>query len=117
MARKKKVENDQAEIILLLKKKKYNHVWELVKFIGYKEEPEVNRRYLIFKKACEDFNPDKNNNFILFFKNYIKYLDFNKDKTFYTTTNYTFIKQLKNENISPTEDVHPMVEQLKHINP
>ena len=37
--------------------------------------------------------------------------------TFVGTTNYNFIRDLKNENISPTDDVNPMVKQLKRINP
>ena len=117
MARTKKQTNDQGEIIKLLKEKKFNAVWEKLKYVGYGDEQNINRRFLIFKKACNDFNPDKNNNFILFYKNYIKYLDFDKDSTFVATTNYNFIQELKNENISPTNNEHPMVKQLKKINP
>ena len=91
---RKKSTNDQGEIIKLLKKKKYNEVWEKLKYVGYGDEPNANRRYLMFKKACNDFNPDKNNNFILFYKNYIKYLAFDKDTTFVATTNYNFIQEL-----------------------
>lgn len=117
MARKKKEANDQGEIIKALKNKEYNKVWEKLKYVGYGDEQNINRRFLIFKKACNDFNPDINNNFILFYKNYIKYLDFNKDNTFVATTNYNFIRDLKNEHISPTNTEHPMVKQLKKINP
>ena len=114
---KKKQPNDQGEIIKLLKKKEWNKVWEKLKYVGYSNEPSANRRYLVFKKACADFDPKKNNNFILFYKKYISYLDFDRDLTFVGTTNWNFIRDLKNENISPTDDVNPMVKQLKRINP
>ena len=114
---KKKEPNDQGQIIRLLKKEKYNEVWEKLKYVGYSDEENINRRYLIFKKACNDFDPKRNNNFILFYKKYIKYLDFDKDSTFIATTNYNFIRDLKNENISPSDKAHPMVEQLRRINP
>lgn len=113
----KQTPNDQGEIIELLKQQEWNKVWEKLKYVGIDDENSMNRRYIIFKKACNDFDPDKNNNFILFFKKYLNYLNFDKDSTFVTTTNYKFIKELKNENISPTDNPHKMVAQLKKINP
>lgn len=115
MAEKKT--NDQGEIIEALKNKNYSKVWEKLKYVGYNDEKNIHRRYIIFKKACNDFNPYVNNNFILFYKKYINYLDFDKDSTFIATTNYGFIKDLKNENISPSDDRKSMVDQLSRINP
>jgi len=114
---KKRKTTGQEEIIKLLRKKQWNHVWEKVKYVGYGQEPDINKRYLLFKKACQDFNAKKYDNFILFYKNYIKYYGFDKNLTFTMTSNENFIHELINESISPTDDAHPMVQQLKQINP
>lgn len=113
----KKATNDQVKLIQLLKKKKWNDAWELVKYVGYDDENDITKRYLIFKKACNDFDPAKNNNFIHFYKKYIKYLSFHKDETFVTTSNYYFIKELKNEHISPSGEESEMVKMLRRFHP
>lgn len=93
--------NDQIHIIKYIKEKEYVKVWEEVKFIGVKDVLDINERYLIFSKAIRSFDPYINNNFIQFYKKYLKGLRLNKNTTFIVTTTPLIIQELKNEAISP----------------
>lgn len=115
MATKKK--NDQGEIIKLLKEKNFIKVWENLKYVGYTTENNMNKRFIIFNKACDDFDPFINNNFILFYKNYLKFFKIDKNSTFIITENFSFIRQLKNEHVSPTGELPQFVKDLEKINP
>lgn len=111
----RKVPNDQEEIIELIKEKKYNKVWGKVKYIGLNQIADITKRRLIFSRAVRNFNPYENNNFILFFKNYLRRSnDGLGNDSFKITTNNKIIKDLKNEAISPTEGgVKTFIENLK----
>lgn len=108
----KKNTNDQEHIINAIKNKDFGYVWNKLKWIGYDDEKDINMRYIIFLRAIKDFNYKKNNNFILFYKNYIKYLRF-KNNTFVFTDNPLVIRKLKNENASPTDTTKGITKVLK----
>ena len=97
------MKNDQEEIINAIKNKKYSFVWDKIKHIGNRDVCDEHQRYLIFFKAIHDFDYTMNNNFILFYKKYLKFLNFEKYKTFYVSTNKNMIQKLKNQSISPEE--------------
>ncbi len=98
----KKGTNDQGHIIEAIQKGDYKYVWERVKYIGIDKENNMNLRYLIFKRAFNDFDTDKNNNFIQFYRNYLKYFKFNNTRATLFTTKYQTIIKLNKEKISPT---------------
>lgn len=100
-----KATNDQGHIIDALKDKKYNYVWEQVKFIGYRQVPDIEERYIFFFKAVDDFNPYENNNFIHFYKKYLSLLKFDKASTFVVTENRSMIKKLQTNAISPSDEM------------
>lgn len=95
--------NDQVEIIELLKQKNYTAVWEKIKSVGYKDVADIHERFLIFYKAALKFNPYRNNNFILFYKNYLKGYRIDQDETFRVSTSRNVIKKLKEQSISPSK--------------
>ena len=98
----KKGTNDQDKIIEAIKKGDYKYAWDHVKYIGINSEKNMNRRYLIFKKAFNDFDAKRNNNFILFYKNYLRYFKFLDPRATLFTTKYQTIIKLNEEKISPT---------------
>jgi len=95
--------NDQEDIIEALIQKNYSYVWERVKRVGYKDIADISERYIIFYKTVEAFHPEKNNNFILFYKNRLHFYKNSKNATYYVTSNRRIISILKNELISPSE--------------
>ena len=109
----KKNTNDQGHIIEALTRKDYNYVWQQVKYVGYEDEPNINRRYLVFSRTVHDFDPERNNNFIHFYKQYLKYISFSRDDTFFINDNYRIIQKLKNEHISPSYKQTPLINELK----
>lgn len=99
--------NGQFEILQAIKRKDFLYVWERLKYIGYTDVADMEDRYILFRQAIEMFDPDRNNNFIGFYKRYIKNRR-EKNATFYITENRNIIKSLKNYNISPEVGVHNM---------
>lgn len=95
--------NDQAHIIEALQRGDYKYVWECVKYIGYKKVPNINTRYMIFYDIVEDFDYEKNNNFICFYKTRLNYYSADELSTFYVSRNRNIINKLKQEYISPTD--------------
>lgn len=114
----KKVTNDQINIINGIVNKQYDKVWHLVKYIGYKDMPEMQKRYIFFYSIVDDFDYEKNNNFILFYKQRLKYIKIDENKTFYITSNRTIIGKLINESISPEGELlnSPMTREYSHWN-
>lgn len=99
----KKVTNDQQHIIDALSIGDYMYVWQQVKYIGYKKIADINDRYIVFCDCVDSFDYKKNNNFIKFYLDRIKYSTSYNNKTYYVSTNRSIIRSLRNENISPTE--------------
>lgn len=99
----KKIENDQAHIIDALRRRDYKYVWEQVKYVGYTTVPNINSRYVIFYDIVEDFDYEKNNNFIYYYKSRLKYYSADELGTFYVSRNRAIVNRLKQEYISPTE--------------
>ncbi len=95
--------NDQEHIINALQKGDYKYVWEQVKYIGYKQVPDINVRYMIFYDIVEDFDYENNNNFIYFYKARLNYYNADELSTFYVSRNRNIINKLKQEYISPTD--------------
>ena len=97
--------NDQQHIIDALAEKNYKYVWEQVKYIGYKKVADINDRYMIFYDVVEEFDYEKNNNFICFFSTRLGYYaaDELHTSTFYVSRNRSIINNLKSEYISPTD--------------
>jgi len=115
MARPKmQITNDQGEIIKAIKKGNRAYVWDKVKFIGFNDVNDVDTRYLIFNKAFGSFDPYKNNNFILFYKTYLKYERNNReDDSYFVTNNRTVINTLKSNFISPSEENQELIKELE----
>ena len=116
---KGQVTNDQGEIIQLLKDKNFIEVWERVKFVGYADVTDINIRYLLFKKACANFKPDENNNFIHYYKNMLYY--HNKAvvsrETNLLSTNNAIVSHLLRHKCSPEEYLEPLVRELEQFEP
>lgn len=100
----KKGTNDQQHIIDALEAKDYDLVWEKVKYIGYKHISSMEDRYIIFFSIVEKFDTEKNNNFICWYKNYLKYANGYDFKGNRLTSNRHIHHILINEYISPTDD-------------
>lgn len=98
----KKQANDQKKLINYIKRKEYKKAWEYVKYIGYSDVPNVNERYIIFYRALADFDPKQNNNFILFYKKYLRWFGVDTIQTYLVTQDKRIIKRIQEENISPT---------------
>lgn len=109
--KKETFENDQGHIIEACKKGDYLYVWKHVKYIGYKDEPDITSRYLIFRKTFEDFNPERNNNFIWFYKRYIKFL---RDTPTLFTDKRNYEKIIA-ELDAPTGNASKYVEDIKGV--
>lgn len=108
------IKNDQGEIIEAIKNNDRAFVWNKVKFIGFGDVKEIDSRYMIFNKAFGSFDPYKNNNFILFYKTYLKYERNNReDSTYFMTTNRSVINTLKSDFISPNEENQQLINDLK----
>lgn len=112
-----KIVNDQGEIIELLKNKKFNAVWEKVKFVGYAQIVDINTRFLLFKKACDSFRPEENNNFIHYYKNSLHY--YNKSlmsrDTNMLSNNNVIVSHLLRHKCSPEEYLEPLVRELEQF--
>lgn len=95
------ITNDQGLLIEHLKQQNYLAAWEIVKFVGYTTVRDINERYIIFTKAAREFDYNKNNNFILFYKNRLGFYRFDRNSTFKITDSPKMVKDLKNMSISP----------------
>lgn len=96
--------NDQGEIIRYLKQKEYDRAWEEIKYVGWKIIPSMEDRYIFFQPIAEQFDYNKNNNFIIFYAQRLGYIKSYQNKTFLTTVNRNIIKQLLRQGISPDEE-------------
>lgn len=105
------IKNDQGHIIEAIIEGNYNYVWEQVKYIGYQDESSPEIRYLIFQRAFHDFNPNINNNFIHFYKRYLKFL---KDEPTYFTDKRNYKKAI-DDLYSPNEKTSKFIKSLKDI--
>ena len=99
----KKGTNDQQHIMDALIAKNYKYVWEQVKYIGYNKVSDINERYMIFCDVVENFDYEKNNNFICYYSTQLGYYAADELTTFYVSRNRSIINSLKSEYISPTE--------------
>ena len=99
----KQVNNDQGDIIEALDFGDYNYVWDRVKPIGYKIIPDMYERYSIFNDLVEKFKPAENNNFIKWYMSQLKFIQADKNETFYLPSSRSVIGKLKKEYISPTD--------------
>ncbi len=119
MTKTKQTPNDQGELIELIKQNKFYKVWDIVKFVGYKDIPDVSERMRICRKAMHKFDPEMNNNFIMFYK---RYLHFDKtslgDSKYHSLTqNQTVLNGLKTGLISPSSDVSHILRDVQKILP
>lgn len=113
----KKVTNDQGHIIEAIRKKNYIYAWENVKYVGYDVIRDMNERMMLFFEIVQDFDCEKNNNFIKFYLTRLNYCKLDKNETFVFTKNRKIIKELKAEDISPSETTKsPTVNELKNWN-
>ena len=117
MARKAGVTNDQGELIEFIKKGDRPRAWESIKFVGFNDVQDIEVRFLVFSKVFDSFDPFRNNNFILYYKNQLRYHKMNiYDKSQYKlTSNRTVINILKAYSCSPTEELPEIVEQLQEF--
>jgi len=114
----KQIKNDQGELIQLIKEGKTGQVWAKVKAVGAREIPDPVVRFLVFNKAFVSFDPYRNNNFIHFYKNFIKFHVTNEAnaKQFKLTNNRAVINALKMQACSPSDDVPPLIQELMSFN-
>ena len=108
----KKTNQEVLDLLDLIKSGDTFELWERVKFVGYKIEPDINSRYLIFLNILPTFDYNKNDNFLAFYKQRLNYLKFEKNLNFLTTTDPRIMKKLKNERISPTGKSSKLVKDL-----
>lgn len=114
---KTKITNDQGDIIEALREKNYIYAWEKVKYVGFKDVPDINERHLVFYIAAQRFNTEINNNFIIFYKQYLRYFRLDQNETFRVTTSRPNIKRLKEQAISPTKGSDSkIIDELKKWN-
>lgn len=99
-----KVTNDQEDIIEALSEGRIMYVWQRVKYIGYKTCDDMNERYTIFCDCVADFDFMRNNNFIKFYKDRLRFNASYMNATFYVSDNRAVVQNLRNENISPTDN-------------
>lgn len=113
----RKPANDQGHIIEAIKEGNRHYVWQQVKFVGVMDIQEIDERFLIFNKTFDSFDPHRNNNFIYFYKNNLKYARmYNDDRQFTKlTTNRNVINRLKSELSTPTENNQPIVNDFKEF--
>ena len=98
----KKNTNDQADIIEALSVGDHMYVWHRVFRCGYKIFEDINDRYAIFCDCVDSFDYEMNNNFIKYYMDHLKYCASYNNKTYYVSIIRTIIRNLRNENISPT---------------
>lgn len=110
-----KITNDQGHIIEAIKKGNRHYVWEAVKFVGTMYLSSIDERFLVFNKAFDNFDPHRNNNFILFYRKYLNYQRMsNNDREFSgLTNNRNVINTLMRELSTPTDDEPPLIKDLK----
>lgn len=104
MSRPKKGTNDQEHIIQAIIRKDYMYIWEQVKWIGYQDEPDINKRLRCFSEIVTKFDPEKNNNFIQFYKDRLNYKALNKPVNYIFSDNRKINKETRYQSISPTDD-------------
>lgn len=110
----KKGTNDQQHIMDALDKGNYDYVWEHVKFVGFKEIPDIYERYSVFCDIVKSFDTEKNNNFIQYYKSYLKYAASNVMNSRIIKSNGV-LNQVKTETISPTDcKGKPIVKNTKN---
>lgn len=112
---KKNIQNDQGHIIEAIKVGDRKYTWEQVKFVGTMSIESIDERFMIFNKAFENFDPYRNNNFILFYKRYLSYNKMNNNDREFSrlTSNRSVINTLKSQASTPTEDNQKLIEDLK----
>lgn len=90
--------------------------WNLVKFIGYNEVPSYQKRKLIFLQTFKDFDPEKNNNFVTYYVNKLRYASLQEWKRSNPLTND---KRAIRDNIErqlwPTQDNEEPINQNANI--
>lgn len=107
--------NDQDHIVEAIKKGNRHYVWEQVKFVGTMFIRDIDERFLIFNKCFDKFDPERNNNFIHFYRKYLSYNKLTNDDREYSrlTSNRNVINILKSQVSTPTENVQAIIEDLK----
>ena len=109
--------NDQGEIIEFIKEGKFYSAWERVKYVGYNIVPDMEDRLSVCRRAFKKFDPYKNNNFIMFYKQYLKFFKTSSiDEEHYNiTSNQTVINALKTDYISPSNEHKSVITDIKRI--
>lgn len=93
----------QDEILEAISEDNPMKLWHLVRYIGYKNMPSVHNRKLVFLRAYRDFDPDKNDNFVSFFYNCVKFqsmIDYKK-KMSILTCDQSALKRKTDKSIWP----------------
>ena len=113
----RKIINDQAELIQAIKDKNRYLAWSKVKHIGIKDIQDPDKRFLIFNKAFKSFDPYRNNNFILFFKNMINFERMSEEdrNVCKFTTNRTVINIIKSNSSAPRDNQPIIVEEISQF--
>ena len=103
----KTVKKDQGELIQLLRDKKIEAAWQKVIQIGIDIYKDMSQRKFIFYEVVEKFDPYRNNNFILFYRNGLSQYKSAHNTTFKGTYTPKINKQIIREQISPSLDDDP----------
>lgn len=112
---KKEVTNDQGHIIDAIIEGNRHYVWGVVKFIGTAFIKCIDERFLIFTKTFDNFDPEKNNNFIYFYRQNLRYAKISNDDRSFSilTKNRNVINTLKTQASTPTEINPALIDDLK----
>ena len=98
------ITNDQGHIIEDLKAKRYDTVWEKIKWVGYNIIANQEERYLIFYQVVRAFDPERNNNFIHWFRSRLSYENSYDFKGNHVIASRDLYHIMMNEYVSPTAD-------------
>lgn len=112
------IQNDQGELIEQLKNEEYSKAWHKVRFVGVQDEPDIMARFLVFEKAADSFDPEKNNNFIGYYKNFLKFhsIERRDSEQVKVTSNRSVINLMRQQATSPQDDIPDIVNDLMKIN-
>lgn len=101
---KQRIENDQGQLIQFIKDEDYNAAWEYCKYIGYSMVNDMHLRYIIFYGSVQKFDYNKNNNFILWYKNALEKYRPNYYPGVYVKACKNSVRKIQNQQISPEDD-------------
>lgn len=108
---------DQKELFEAIYAGDHLKAWDIVKFAGYREMPSYQKRKLVFISAFKNFDPEINDNFIVYYMKKLHYANLEEWKR--TSNPITNDKRALRDHIErqlwPTEDNEEPINQNSNI--